>query len=62
VGKNTLCLLNKRLTKGLPKFKGRKITNKTSCGIAMTRMSKALVPSKYGMKVFGHLDPKAFTK
>jgi hypothetical protein len=34
-GKNTLCFLNKHLTKGLPKFKGRKITKKTSSGITM---------------------------
>jgi hypothetical protein len=59
VGKNALCLLNKRLIKGLPKFKGRKNIHKTSCGIAMTMMPKAL---KYGMKVFRHLDPKASTK
>ncbi len=62
MGKNTLCLLNKRLTKGLPEFKGRKIINKTSYGIVMTRMLKALVLLKYGMKVFGPFDPIASTK
>jgi hypothetical protein len=54
-----LCLLNKQLTNDLPSLKGKWITSK---GITKSQMVDVLVPIEYGMKVFGHHDPKSYIK
>jgi hypothetical protein len=43
-------------------LKGKQIISKTSRGITMSQMVDALVSIKYGMKVFGHHDPKSYAK
>ena len=62
VGRNTLGLLTKRLTEDIPEFIGKKITNKSGRGTAVTRLTQAMVPIEYGMRVTGHRNSKSYSK
>jgi hypothetical protein len=62
VGRNNLGKLSKKLTDDIPTLKDKQITNKTRWGIAISRMTKALVPIEYGMKILGHSDAKSYAK
>ncbi len=62
VSRNTLHLLSKQLKNDFPSSNVKQITNKTSKGITVFQMVDLLVPIEYGMKVFGHCDPKSSMK
>lgn len=62
VGHNKLAKISKMLTEDLHELKDKSITNKTGRGVAISRMSDALVPVEDGMKISGHRDQKSYTQ
>jgi len=62
VGKNILRQLSKKLTNDIPTLKGKRITNNTTCGIAISRMVNAFMQVEYGMKISSHCNAKSYAK
>lgn len=63
VGKNILHSLSKQLIENILESWGRNTTTiKTDRRIAITRITNALIPIKYGMKVSKHCDSKSYAK
>jgi hypothetical protein len=62
VGKNILHSLSKQLIENIIESRGRNTTIKTNRRITITRITKALVPIEYGMKVCKHCDSKSYAK
>ncbi len=62
VGKNILKQLNKKLTNDIPTLKGKRITNKTKWGNAISKMVNALVQVEYWMKISSHYNAKSYAK
>lgn len=62
VGKNILHSLSKQSIESILESWGRNTTIKTNRRITMTRITKALIPIEYGMKISKHCDSKSYAK
>jgi hypothetical protein len=62
VGKNILHSLSKQLIENILESWGRNTTIKTNRRITIIRITKALVPIEYGMKVSKHCDSESYAK
>jgi hypothetical protein len=62
VGRNQLAEYTKSLAKDVPSLAGKRILNKTSRGVGITRLNEALVPIAKAMENTGHRTMDALEK
>jgi hypothetical protein len=62
IGRNKLADFIKLLARDVPSLVGKRISNKTSRGVGITRLNEGLVPIKKAIATTGHRSMDAFEK